>query len=392
MSVIVIDMNGDLVDRLWRRLAAKGVHPDRIFAFDATADGWVPPFNPLLGAGETHRRVGPFVGALRGGAATLGIQVEDIAHSGFTALAEAGYSPLEIDALLANAPFRRSVVAKVSDPYTLAFFERYEALTGEQRQTWHLWMANKLRPFTSLTRLRRIFGGGSGEAFRKAADAPGAIVLVSLGVDVLGGEAAGALGRMLVESIWNTVLDRSRLPERERPRTRLVLDEFQQLGDSIFASMVAEGRRFGLSLALAHQSQVQLETSLRSIIRNNSAVRALFAPGPVDAEALAAELAPMPKAEAYAALTALSVGEAYVVRRGERAVAVKAFDSPDPEVSAGSVEALRKAVYARTMLPAAEVDAALAARSAEIAAMAARAQDQPEVSHEKRPWGSRSHA
>jgi len=385
MSVVVIDMNGDLVARLWKRLAANKISPDRIFSFDATDDEWVPPFNPLRGVGETHRRVQPFISALRGDSASLGVQIEEIAHGCYTALSEAGYSPLELDALLTNEAFRGAVLAKTRDAYALGFFEKYAALSPEQKQTWHLWISNKQRPFLALNRLRRILGTDGSSAFREAIDTKGAVVLVSLGLDILG-EAAGVLGGLIIQNIWNIVLERARLPEKDRPKTRLIIDEFQLMGSGIFASMVAEGRRFGLSLALAHQSQIQLDTSLRALIRNNAAVRLLFAPGPVDAESLVPELSPMQKSEAYAALMNLSVGEAYVARRGETAVGVKVADAPDPRVEASAVSELRLAVCARTMRPVTDVDAELARRAASIAALSGPQNPFKEVVHAKKPW------
>ncbi len=389
MSVVVMDMNGDMIARIWRELAAKEVPAERIFLFDATDDDWVPPFNPLAGAGEVHRRVGAFVAALRGDSPTLGVQVEDIAHSSLTALAEAGFSPIELDALLTNTAFRRTVVAKTHDQYARGFFERFEDLSHEAKGTWHLWIANKLRPYLAVPRLRRIFGSDGGGAFRHAIDTKGAVVLVSLGIDVLGEADAGTLGGLIIQMIWNVVLERARLPEKDRPKTRLFIDEFQMTGGQIFATMIAVGRRLGLSLALAHQSQVQLDPSLRAIIRNNAAVRLLFAPGPVDAEGLSAELAPKPKAEAFAALMGLSVGEAYVARRGETAAAVKTLDAPDPTVDESAVRALRSAVCERSMLPVAKVEAALLERAASIRALTASGNLNEEVVHAKKPWSKR---
>jgi len=369
MSIVVIDLHGDLVKKQMEVLPAAGVDPQRVLLFDATDDVWTPTHNPLAGSGEAHLTVGPFVAALERGSDSWGIQLGESALCGATVLHEAGYSPLEIEALFLNEPFRKSVLAVSRDVYARSFFEgRFENLSSDQQRSWYLALANKLRPILSRPRLRRISGTGDGVAFRRAIDTKGAIVLVSLGSAVLQ-ESAATIGEILVHSLWQTVLARAKVPEAERPKTLLIVDEFQEMGNSIFGQMIAVGRRFGLRLALAHQSQAQLPADLRSIIRNNSALRLLFAPGPVDAGELASELSPLPRHQAYAALMKLSVGQAFVVRRGKEAIPVQMKRPTERRASASQIAEFRHAVLERSARKVVDVDRELQERSDRIAAL-----------------------
>jgi DNA helicase HerA-like ATPase len=81
-----------------------------------------------------------------------------------------------------------------------------------------------------------------------------------------------------------------------------------------FESILAEGRRFGFSIVLAHQTLAQLTPKLRSVILGNVGVKVVFRTGYQDAEVLNRDLAGIKGAFD---LPSLPVGEAVLWRRGE---------------------------------------------------------------------------
>lgn len=384
MSVIVLDRQVDLTERLLPALVALGVRPENLYLLDAGDSTWTMSWNPLLGAGEAATRSGAFRTALKRRAESWGVQIDESVGCASHALALTGYSPLEIDPLLGNATFRASVLSRITDSYTRQFFSRFEELSTEQKQTWRSAVANKLAPFLANERLCRILCGTKSIDLSRIVDDPKAILLVSLRGDRLQ-EGADVLGELLVGAIWNAVLARSDRPEDERPRTSLIIDEFQNFGTSIFKEMIAEGRRYKCHLILAHQSLSQVEPGLRGLIRNNAAVRVLFSPGPVDAEELTRELAPMAKSEAYAALMSLKVGEAYVVKRGQRAVRVQTDNPPRPDVEAAAVETLRAEALACHCQRIKDVDAEIAERLNQFQRLDVDPTTLKEVRHERKP-------
>ncbi len=389
MSIVSLDRVGDLNERLALRLFASGFDPKNLYLLDPTRDDYVLPWNCFQGQGEIATRVGPFQGAVKRRADSWGVQIDETFNAAGTVAVEAGLSPLEMEPLLTNAAFRAHVLAKVEDSYALSFFKRFEALSKEHQQTWALAILNKLSPYLSNKRLRRVLSGNSSFDLKRVIDTPGAVLLVTLGADKLQG-SADVLGELLISGIWNAAVARADLPEDKRPYTRLFVDEFQNFGQSIFEAIIAEGRRFRVNLTLCHQSQSQLTPSLRHIIRNNAAVRVLFAPGPVDAGELASELSPLPKKEAYAELMELRTGECFVVRRGHGAVRTRTPNPPDPKVSQEGFAAFLAASNHANARLVSEVDAELATRVAEIEAMAEGRGNATAIQHGRRPIIRRS--
>ena len=82
---------------------------------------------------------------------------------------------------------------------------------------------------------------------------------------------------------------RSNRPEAERRDFHLFVDEFQNFATDSFASILAEARKYRLSLTLSHQYIDQLIPSIRSAVFGNVGNLISFRVGFTDAEILAAE-------------------------------------------------------------------------------------------------------
>lgn len=321
MAVIALDRVIDLTDRLLAQCAANHIRPDRVRIIDPADPHWVIPCNPLLGPGAPHTVADGFVDAVRRHSEGWGVEIDHSLRHIVQGLVIARQSPLEIGRLFHDPGFRSSVTRKLVDPALRSFFAHFESLSNEQRQQRYLAIDNKVSRFTSNPLLRRVLCGNSCLDFRAIIDDPTAILLVALRRDQLQG-GADLLGDLVVQALWNAALSRATLPEEQRPRCLLILDEAQNFARGCLGEIVAEGRRYGVRICLAHQTQAQLEPDLRAILRNNAAVRMIFNVGPVDAREMAAELLPLDRNEAIESLLRLKTGEAYVVRRGQTATRV----------------------------------------------------------------------
>ena len=103
------------------------------------------------------------------------------------------------------------------------------------------------------------------------------------------------------------------IPEARRNPVRLYVDEFESMASEAFEGLIAEGRRFKLSLVLSHQNLAQLPPKLRSVIRNNVGLQILFRCGFQDAEDLKKEL---PEGFTVDELVAMEPGEMLLMPRG----------------------------------------------------------------------------
>jgi hypothetical protein len=82
---------------------------------------------------------------------------------------------------------------------------------------------------------------------------------------------------------------RSRQPEANRIPFSLYVDEFQNFSTDSFASILAEARKYRLSLTLSHQYIDQLTLGLRSAVFGNVGNLIAFRVGHADAAVLANE-------------------------------------------------------------------------------------------------------
>ena len=348
-------------------------------------------FNPLAGPGEPVQRAYHTLGVLQKNAESWGVQLDETIRNCLLALAEGGGTLLDVDRLLADAAFRQSVLAKVHDPFVLAFFARYSELAPDKQLTWRLPVSNKITAFLAVPQVRRMLAQETpGWSLSEQLDTPGRVVLVALGVHRLG-SAAQLLGGLFVSALENAIMARADRPETDRNPVHFYLDEFENLVSDRFEAFLAEGRRFGLGLTLSHQNLAQMPDNLRQMILANANTQLYFQVGAQDAAALASEIIPktgQKKDELRRALTVQAVGEAYFLRRGKNVPTpqVKLIPSKDPPVSAEKVRAIQQAALSAFGKPSREIDDEIARRMIPGLSDATNASaPPPPTRHQRRP-------
>lgn len=173
-------------------------------------------------------------------------------------------------------------------------------------------MANKVSALTATKNLRAVFGHPDPLDLAEQVNRPGSVTLVSLAVDELHG-AGRMVGNIFLSSLCREVFARVRVPERDRVPIRLYVDEFEHFLRPDFETVLAEGRRFGLSAVLAHQTLSQLTPKMRSLVLGNVGVKAAFRCGREDAAVLSKDIA---GGAGDLDLHSLAVGEALPWVRG----------------------------------------------------------------------------
>jgi hypothetical protein len=358
-TICVLDLRGDLVDRILLRLAASGpseVIGQRLLLFDLRDDKFVIPFNPLLGEGDIYNRALYTLEILQKQASSWGVQLEETLRNSLIALTEGGWSLAEIEPLLCNSIFRAKVVQGVSDQSVQSFFERYNRLSEDKQNDWRLPVLNKVTPFLAIPKLRAVLGQKATLPLsRLLNEQRGSVILVSLAVDQLH-QAAHLVGSLFISSLQHTIMARANMPETERWPVLLYVDEFEALATERFETIVAEGRRFGLGLCLSHQNLTQLPTTLKNTVRNNVRTQLFFQTGATDAGDLAHEIITnAPLSEVRETLMSLPVGEAFLVRRGEKPTRLRVPYAQDPKVSPAELASLRATSVSQYAQPIADV-------------------------------------
>lgn len=182
----------------------------------------------------------------------------------------------------------------VANPQVLEFWlHEYENYPWRLRAEAVAPIENKVGAFVTHPVLQQILlQPQSGFDLREVMDS-GKILIVNLPKGILGEEVASLLGSLIVSSIGSAALGRADIPEDERPDFALLLDEFHLFTTQSVANMLAELRKYRVSLVLANQYLGQLALPVQEAVLANAGTLVTFRCGVPDTEVLAKEFWPV---------------------------------------------------------------------------------------------------
>ena len=343
-GVILIDPHGDLAEEL---AAAVPRHRlNETVYFDAADRERPIGFNPLAGWEEAHERelvasdlVATFKSLWR---ESWGEWLEYLLKNTLLALMErkgVAVSLLSVHRMLEDADYRSHILAGVKDPVVLGFWKKYFEGFNEREQRERISSTiNKAGKFVLSPTLRNIVGQTkSGFSLTRIMDEQG-ILIVNLAKGRIGEDNANLLGSLLVSDIVSRTMQRSNRAIGERVPCNLFLDEFQNLTTDRFATIVAEARKYALSLHISHQNFDQINPKVLSAILKNTGTLTAFSVNFEDAEKLAGHFRPLQAG----ALASSRVGE-FWCRKGIDVQPVRAFSPGEQEaMDRGSFDRVRE--------------------------------------------------
>lgn len=287
-SLCVLDLRGDLVASVLE-LAADRVDPSLVRLIDLREKNRPCGYSPLAGSGEPYFRALNVLDVVASEADSWGVQLAETLRNALLLLAEINAPLTQLEALFTDRQFRHDALARCRAESVIRFWQRYEELSPDRQHAFALPVLNKISLLLSTPSLRKILGHPHPFDLGAHLNTPGSMTLVSLAVDEM--HAAGRMmGRMILSSICREVFSRVQVGEGSRNPVRLYVDEFEHFGQAEFETILAEGRRFGLSLVLAHQTLSQLSPKMRSMILNNVGTKLVLRCGREDASVLCKDL------------------------------------------------------------------------------------------------------
>jgi hypothetical protein len=268
-----------------------------------------------------------------------------------------GGTLVEVVRVFENADFRRRLIAACSDPSVVGFWRNVaHPATGEASLTGVTpYVTSKLNQFTQNAFVRPIIGQVRTTISFAEALENGRIVLVNLGAGRLGVQDAHLLGMLVVNGMMRAAFRRDARQARERPMF-MYLDEFQYFLTDTAAAALAQARKFGLHLTLAHQHLSQLAhhrlgSQLVDAVLGNAGTKLLFRLGPTDAELLqgwvrpdltAADLQRLANYDVAACVAAASGTGSPMIVRTHPAMACPYACAPPEAVRAGQARYARR--------------------------------------------------
>ncbi|MFC1607951.1 type IV secretory system conjugative DNA transfer family protein [Candidatus Latescibacterota bacterium] len=294
-SVALIDPHGDCAEEMLEFIPEERVN-DTIY-LDFGHPEWIPIFNPFvaLQGQDLSRTANNLISAIKSYIADTGWgdRLENILRFGFHAMLHIqGMTFLDLYKLLhpqsANDPERNRILAVIRN-----------TVTEETALEFWLHEFNHYRPddlASSKNKITKLIFGGPVAAmlsqpenrisFRDIMNS-NKILLVNL--SRLESEHQRIIGAFLLSFFYQTALERSEVSKEQRNPFYLYCDEAHKLATGNIEVMLAEMRKFNVSLTLAHQQMSQFTTEQQDAL-TGTGTSIIFRTNSGDAEHLAKQL------------------------------------------------------------------------------------------------------
>ncbi|MFG1952445.1 helicase HerA domain-containing protein [Micromonospora sp. NPDC048830] len=312
-GTVVIDPHGDLVLDILDRLpeAAK----DRVVLFDPDQPN-PPAINPL--AGDDPDLVVDNLVSIFGNifAKAWGPRMDDVMRVAcLTLLRHANVTLHHIPPLLNSKQFRAAMTVDLDDPAGLrGFWQWYDELNPALRSQVIGPVLARLRAFLLRDFVKRTMRYPQ-SSFDMGEVLDGGALLVRIPKGQLGEDTSKLLGSLILAQVWQAATARARVAADQRRDATLIIDEAQNfltLANSL-DTMLAEARKYRLSLVLSHQDLAQFPKDLLAAASANARNKVYFSCAPEDARVLARHTLPeldehdLTHLDAYTAATRLVV-------------------------------------------------------------------------------------
>ncbi len=248
----------------------------------------------------------------------------------------------DIPRVLINPSFRKSLLAKNSDPMVNEFWEKEAEKAGGEMALANIapYINSKMNPFLANDLIRPIVGQKhSSVDFRKIMD-DNKILIVNLSKGLLGDTNSYLLGMIVVGKVLMAAFSRVEMPEEQRKDFYLYIDEFQNITTDTIGTIFSEARKYHLNLVVANQFLGQLKESILKSIFGNAGTIIAFRVGNEDGSVLAKYFEPV--FSAYDLLN-LDNFNAYVkmITSGETSRAFSLRLIPPPKTDSAKILALK---------------------------------------------------
>lgn len=345
----VFDVHGDLAKKIIAYVAERTNRSeemrDRIVIVEPFDEKYTIGFNPLERTSNTSASLQAqelaHILHLRWRRESFGARTEEVLRAALYTLSARNLTLLELPQLLTDSAFRRGLVGEIAEKAIADYWRgRYDPLSERMQAQVREPLLTRVSAFLANPQIREIVGQRKSTFSFDEAIGKSLWVVINLAKGVLGEENAEVLGSLLFTKLQFAVLGQARIPERERKFFAVYADELQNLVGGNFATLIAEARKYRLSVVAGHQYWRQLSPEMRAAMLGVGS-RILFRVSYSDARQLAGELDARSKEENVVRLTKLKRGEALYRTGSERVVKVRVERHEKAKSSAEEIEGLK---------------------------------------------------
>jgi hypothetical protein len=203
---------------------------------------------------------------------------------------------LDVNRMLSDKQFRNNVIRQLKEPTVKMYWEKeFAAYTDKVVAEAMPAIQNKVGQFISNSLIRNIIGQTKTSFDIREMMDQKKILLINLSIGRIGEDAVNLLGSLFVTKIYLAAMSRASVSERDMkhlPNFYLYVDEFQNFTNDSFAQILAQARKYKLSLIVAHQYVKQMTEVVHDAIFGNVGTMIAFRVGADDGESLEKEFQP----------------------------------------------------------------------------------------------------
>ena len=333
-GLAVVDPHGDLAAHILNSVPAARV--DEVVTIDVTDGAATPVLNPLAFDGtdalERSRIVQDVLELIKQRLyhEWSGPRFDEMVRLALDTMLDGGYpvapSLVEIPRILTDAELQAALIKRLHDPELVARWGFHQRLTTTREYPDLMdWVVSKFDDLSRDESLRTILGGQRNTVDIDGVVGSNGILIVRVPEAEVGRQAAEFIGSLVLQRLRRALLRRT-TETTGQGHFFVYVDEFQKFATTAFAELVAEARKYGVGVVLAHQNLEQLrklspqsglmDQSLLSAILGNVGSMVCFGVGAPDTDVLASQLGVSASAVfdigRYEALARLSLNGAWV--------------------------------------------------------------------------------
>lgn len=291
-GVSLLDPHGDLSAELLDQIPPS--RSQHVIYFNPSDLDHPPSFNLLAGAEPDSRHLiaSGIVAACKSiWRDFFGPRMEFIFYNALAALLECqNVTLLGLPRMLVDESYRAWVVRQVKDPIIRSFwigeFASYDSRFQREAVSPIL---NKVGALLASPPIRNVLGQVKSRIDIRFIMDERRIFIANVSKGLLGEDKANLLGALLVTQFQRLAMARAAIPADDRIDHVLAIDEFHNFTTDAFASILAEARKYRLSLLLSNQYLDQIPPEITRAVFGNTGTLVAFRVGEKDAAVLSSE-------------------------------------------------------------------------------------------------------
>ena len=302
-GVFLLDPHGDLCEDVLARIPAQ--RADDVILLDPS-DAERPLGLNILNAeteADQQRVVNEFISLLMRlydphNQAIVGpIFQQTVRNAMLAAMSLPDGTLIDVYRLISDPHYIRRVLPYIKDPLVKHYWEDLTSKMNSASDHWKAemlpYLLSKFSRFVEDSTLRRMIGQPRTSIPWDRVMEDGKILLVNLAKGSIGQENAQFIGSLVLSSVLQAAFRRGEQSASRRREFYIYIDEVQNYATPLLATMLSEGRKFGVVLTIANQFLHQLDGGIREAVFGNVGSLVAFRVGTQDAPVLATEFYPL---------------------------------------------------------------------------------------------------